>query len=119
MSKDAANYLYAAAVLATVTGMITYCASNWYDPPDWWPDRLQPLWNKRDPVETEDKDKPDQEKTDEEVEQQQLVSEKQTVDVNQVVKPVDESGNDVGADSKDVDIEMTASVELANETASV
>ena len=119
MSKDAANYLYAAAVLATVTGMITYCASNWDDPPDWWPDRLQPWWNKRDPVETEDKDKPEDEKSVEEVEQEQLVSEEQTVDVEDAVQSVDVSSQDVGADSKDVDIEMTASVELANETASV
>ena len=119
MSKEAANYLFAAAALGTVACMITYCASNWDDPPEWWPNALQSHWNKRDPVETEDKDKPEDEKTDEEVEQEQLVSEKQTVDVENAVQPVDVSSEDVGTDSKDVEIEMSASVELANETASV
>ena len=86
MSKEAANYLFAAAALGTVACMITYCATNWDDPPEWWPNVLQSTWNKRDPVETEDKDKPDEEKTNEEVEQEQLVSEEQRVDVKEVVE---------------------------------
>ena len=119
MSKEAANYIYIVAGLSSLTCVITYCATNWDNPPEWWPNALQPWWNKRDPVETDDKDKPDDEKTDEEVEQEQLVSEKQTVDVENAVQPVDVSSQDVGADSKDVKIEMSASVELAQETASV
>ena len=86
---------------------------------------------KRDPVETEDKDKPDEEKTNEEVEQEQLVSEEQRVDVKEVVEsvvetvvepvvePVVETENSIGTDSKDVEIDMTASTDLAKETASV
>ena len=38
-------YLITAGCLATLAGAITYCALNWDDPPDWWPDCLQPSWN--------------------------------------------------------------------------
>tara|TARA_B100000073_G_C23738889_1_gene573086 strand:- start:751 stop:936 length:186 start_codon:yes stop_codon:yes gene_type:complete len=41
-------YLISAGCLALCAGSITYCASNWDNPPDWWPDFLQPKWNVED-----------------------------------------------------------------------
>ena len=48
-SKDPQSYLLAAGGLATLAAGITYCAVNWDSPPDWWPNRLQPWWNKKEP----------------------------------------------------------------------
>ena len=48
-NKDPQSYLMAAGGLAILAGGITYCATNWDEPPEWWPNRLQPWWNKKDP----------------------------------------------------------------------
>ena len=48
-NKDPQSYLMAAGGLAFVAAGITYCAVNWDDPPEWWPNSLQPWWNKKDP----------------------------------------------------------------------
>ena len=48
-NKDPQSYLMAAGGLAVVAAGITYCAVNWDDPPEWWPNSLQPWWNKKDP----------------------------------------------------------------------
>ena len=45
---DPQSYLMAAGGLAFVAAGITYCAVNWDDPPEWWPNSLQPWWNKKD-----------------------------------------------------------------------
>ena len=47
-NKDPQSYLMAAGGLAFVAAGITYCAVNWDDPPEWWPNSLQPWWNKKD-----------------------------------------------------------------------
>ena len=88
MSEDATNYIYIVAGLSSLTCVITYCATNWDDPPEWWPNALQPWWNKQDPVETEDKDKLEEEKTDQEVEKEQLVQQEETINVVQATAPV-------------------------------
>ena len=38
-------YLISAGCLALCAGSITYCASNWDDPPYWWPEYPQPCCN--------------------------------------------------------------------------
>ena len=48
-SKDPQSYLLAAGGLSIIAAGITYCAVNWDNPPDWWPNNLQPWWNKRNP----------------------------------------------------------------------
>ena len=53
-SKDPQAYLMIAGGLAFCAGTITYCAVNWDDPPNWWPNILQSWWNKK---ETDSKDK--------------------------------------------------------------
>ena len=55
-SKDPQPYLMAAGGLAILAGGITYCATNWDEPPEWWPKQLQPWWNKKDsePKQTND-----------------------------------------------------------------
>ena len=47
-NKDPQSYLMAAGGLAFVAAGITYCAVNWDDPPEWWPNSLQPWWNKKE-----------------------------------------------------------------------
>lgn len=47
-NKDPQSYLMAAGGLAFVAAGITYCAVNWDDPPEWWPNYLQPWWNKKE-----------------------------------------------------------------------
>ena len=47
-NKDPQSYLMAAGGLAFVAAGITYCAVNWDDPPEWWPNSLQPWRNKKD-----------------------------------------------------------------------
>ena len=42
------TYIYIACGCACLAGSLTYCATNWDDPPDWWPNFLQPWWNKSD-----------------------------------------------------------------------
>ena len=41
-------YLITASILSFLICCLTYCAKNWDDPPDWWPNCLQPWWNKSD-----------------------------------------------------------------------
>ena len=48
-NKDPQSYLMAAGGLAFVAAGIPYCAVNWDDPPEWWPNSLQPWWNKKEP----------------------------------------------------------------------
>ena len=48
-NKDPQSYLMAAGGLAVLAAGITYCATNWDDPPEWWPNQLQPWWNKKEP----------------------------------------------------------------------
>ena len=48
-SKDPQSYLLAAGGLSIIAAGITYCAVNWDNPPDWWPNNLQPWWNKKEP----------------------------------------------------------------------
>ena len=48
-SKDPQSYFMAAGGLAVLAAGITYCATNWDNPPDWWPNKLQPWWNKKEP----------------------------------------------------------------------
>ena len=54
-NKDPQSYLMAAGGLAFVAAGITYCAVNWDDPPEWWPNYLQPWWNKKEsePIQTD------------------------------------------------------------------
>ena len=86
-SRDPQAYLVAAGGLALCAGAITYCAVNWDDPPDWWPNMLQPWWNK------EDTDKKD---------------EKQTSNYKKQTDENDE-GSDVEVQkaTKDIEIELT------------
>lgn len=48
-SKDPQSYFMAAGGLAVLAAGITYCATNWDNPPEWWPNQLQPWWNKKEP----------------------------------------------------------------------
>ena len=48
-NKDPQSYFMAAGGLAILAAGITYCATNWDNPPDWWPNKLQPWWNKKEP----------------------------------------------------------------------
>jgi len=70
-NKDPQSYLMAAGGLAILAGGITYCATNWDNPPDWWPNKLQPWWNKKDsePKQTNDfvKHEDEKESTNEQV----------------------------------------------------
>ena len=52
-SKDPQSYLLAAGGLSIVAAGITYCAVNWDNPPEWWPNRLQPWWNKKEAEQTQ------------------------------------------------------------------
>ena len=47
-NKDPQNYLMAAGGLSIIAAVITYCAVNWDNPPEWWPNKLQPWWNKKE-----------------------------------------------------------------------
>ena len=47
MYYEPETYLEIAGVAVVLVCGITYCAKNWDDPPDWWPNCLQPWWNKK------------------------------------------------------------------------
>ena len=40
-------YLTAALGCLLLALCLTYGAKNWDDPPDWWPNCLQPKWSRR------------------------------------------------------------------------
>lgn len=100
-SRDPQAYLIAAGGLALCAGAITYCAVNWDDPPDWWPNRLQPWWNKKD--------------TDKKDEKQTSNYKKQTDDNEAVVDDGNDEGSDIEVQKatknlvklKDLEIELT------------
>ena len=43
---DAITYLEIAGGLSVLVCCIVYCAKNWDDPPDWWPNCLKNEWQK-------------------------------------------------------------------------
>ena len=77
-NRDPQSYLLAAGGLSLVAAGITYCAVNWDNPPDWWPNRLQPWWNKKEP---------EQKQTDQYVKHEDEVDAKEPV-VKPVLEPV-------------------------------
>ena len=48
MYYEPETYLEIAGVAVVLVCGITYCAKNWDDPPVWWPNCLQPWWNKEE-----------------------------------------------------------------------
>ena len=43
---DTMTYLEIAGGLSVLVCCIVYCAKNWDDPPDWWPNCLKNEWQK-------------------------------------------------------------------------
>ena len=105
-SKDPQSYLLAAGGLSIIAAGITYCAVNWDNPPEWWPNRLQPWWNKKEP---------EQKQTDKFVHQEDEVetTEPLVEKPSESVVPVDNKTNnntpDKDADSSE-DPEVTESL---------
>ena len=94
-NKDPQTYLLAAGGLSIIAAGITYCAVNWDNPPEWWPSRLQPWWNKEEP---------EQKQTDKFVQQEDDVetTEPLVEKPSDSVVPIDNETNNNTAD-KDVD----------------
>ena len=45
LPDEAQHYLLVASGLSLFACALTYCASNWDDPPYWWPEYPQPCCN--------------------------------------------------------------------------
>ena len=109
-SKDPQSYLLAAGGLSVIVAGITYCAVNWDSPPDWWPNRLQPWWNKK---ESEQKQTDQYVNQEDEVETTEpLVVKEEPVVLVKPAKQVEEVSdvNTVGLESVSEDKEVTESL---------
>ena len=93
MAKEPINYVYVVGGLAVLSCFLTYCASFWDDPPEWWPECLQYDSDDSDDEHQEEKEEINKDKEEDlengtDNEEQKLVDEQQNVEPTKVSEPV-------------------------------